>query len=61
MDIADRLARNIRRRSGNASQRAFAKKLVISQSTLARIENARQNTTINALQQIMKILRCDIV
>ncbi len=60
MDIAGRLARNIRRRRGRASQRVFAKKLGISQSTLARIENAGQNTTINTLRQIMKALKCDI-
>ncbi|HED12128.1 MAG TPA: XRE family transcriptional regulator [Gammaproteobacteria bacterium] len=60
MAIAGRLARNIRRRRGEAFQRAFARKLGISQSTLARIENAGQNTTLKTLQQIMKVLECGI-
>lgn len=60
MDLAGRLARNIRQRRGEASQRAFAQKLGISQATLARIEQAGQNTTLQTLQQIMKALKCDV-
>lgn len=58
--IIQRLAMNIRRRRGDISQRAFASKLGISQSTLARIENAGQNTTLSTLEQLMKSLKCDI-
>lgn len=60
MDIASRLARNIRRRRGNTPQRDFARKLHISQATLARIENGLQNTTLHTLEQLMKALKCDI-
>jgi len=59
-DITQRLAANIRRRRGDIPQRAFALKLGISQSTLARIENAGQNTTLSTLEQLMKSLKCDI-
>jgi len=51
---------NIRRARADIPQRAFARKLGISQSTLARIENAGQNTTLLTLEQIMKALKCDI-
>lgn len=59
-DITQRLATNIRRRRADIPQRAFARKLGISQSTLARIENATQNTTLSTLEQLMKSLKCDI-
>ena len=59
-DIAKRLAMNIRLERADIPQRAFARKLGISQSTLARIENAGQNTTLSTLEQIMKALKCDI-
>ena len=60
MDLADRLARNIRALRGDRTQEAFARKLGISQATLARLERGGQNTTINTLQQITKALRCDV-
>ena len=60
MDLVDILARNIRALRGDKTQDAFARKLGISQSTLARLESGVQNTTIKTLQQICKALRCDI-
>ena len=60
MDLVDILARNIRELRGDKTQDAFARKLGISQATLARLESGVQNTTIKTLQQICKALRCDI-
>ena len=60
MDLVDNLARNIRTLRGAKTQDAFARKLGISQATLARLESGAQNTTIKTLQQICKALRCDI-
>ena len=60
MDLVDFLARNIRALRGDKTQDAFARKLGISQATLAHLESGVQNTTIKTLQQICKALRCDI-
>ena len=60
MDLSSILAKNIRALRGDKTQDAFARKLGISQATLARLESGAQNTTIKTLQQICKALRCDI-
>jgi DNA-binding Xre family transcriptional regulator len=60
MDLVDILARNIRALRGDKTQDVFARKLGISQATLARLESGAQNTTIKTLQQICKALRCNI-
>jgi len=60
MKLADRLARNIRVLRGHQTQTAFARRLGISQATLARLENGAQNTTLSTLEQITKALRCDV-
>ena len=60
MDLVDILAKNIRALRGDKTQDAFARKLGISQATLARLESGAQNTTVKTLQQICKALRCDL-
>ena len=60
MDLVENLARNLRALRGDKTQDAFARKLGISQATLARLESGAQNTTIKTLQQICKALRCNI-
>lgn len=60
MGLSDRLARNLRALRGDKTQKAFARKLGISQATLARLENGAQNTTLGTLEQIAKVLRCDV-
>ena len=60
MDLVDILAKNIRTLRGDKTQVAFARKLGISQATLARLELGAQNTTVRTLQQICKSLRCNI-
>lgn len=60
MDLAKRLAQNLRTRRGEMTQEQFAKKLGISRATLTRLENASQNTTITTLDQISRALKCDV-
>ncbi|HEX9625545.1 MAG TPA: helix-turn-helix transcriptional regulator [Acidiferrobacterales bacterium] len=60
MDLANRLAKKLRALRGDKTQSVFARKLGISQATLARLESAAQNTTVKTLQQISKALRCDV-
>ena len=60
MEDAELLARKVRALRGTSTQTVFARKLGISQATLARIESGEQNTTIKTLQQICKALRCDV-
>lgn len=60
MDLAQKLAANLRARRGAKTQEVFARKLGVSRATLSRLESAAQNTTINTLGQIIKALRCDI-
>ena len=60
MTLSEKLAKNLRKRRGQLTQEAYARKLGISRPTLNRLENASQNTTLKTLNQITKSLRCDI-
>ena len=60
MDLAEKLAANLRARRGNRTQDEFARKLGVSRATLSRLESAAQNTTISTLEQISRSLRCDV-
>ena len=60
MNLARRLAENIRRRRGHMSQVAFAKKVQIGRSTINRIEIEEQNVSLKTLEQLCKALKCDI-
>lgn len=56
------LARQLRARRNamGLGQQEFAKKLAISQSTLARIESGQQNVTIDMLELICSRLKCKL-
>ena len=58
--LSSKLAKNIRSRRGDLRQRAFAKTLGISQSTLNKIENNTGNVTLDTLDTMCKHLKCDI-
>jgi len=60
MDLAQKLAVNLRERRGNKTQEQFARKLGISRATLSRLESGSQNTTITTLEKISKSLKCDV-
>lgn len=61
MNLAARLAQNLRKRRQRLTQEAFARRLGISRPTLTRLESGAQNTTLKTLQQLMKRLRCNSV
>lgn len=56
--LAAALAKNLRLHRGTMTQQQFARKLGISQATLARLENGAQNTTLKTLSQIAASLKC---
>ena len=60
MKLADALSKNLKKRRGNLTQEAFARKLGISRATLTRLENKAQNTTLKTLEQITKALKCEV-
>jgi len=62
MKFATKLANNLktRRKVSGLNQRDYAKKLGVSKSTLDRLENGAQNTTINTLETICRSLKCNI-
>ncbi|VAW42624.1 hypothetical protein MNBD_GAMMA01-1396 [hydrothermal vent metagenome] len=62
MKFAMLLARNIkaRRKESGLNQRDFAKKAGVSKSTIDRLENCSQNTTINTLETLCNAFKCNI-
>lgn len=60
MTLAEILAQNLKVIRGELTQDDFARKLGISRSTLAQIEAASAETTIDTLEQIAKALHCHV-
>lgn len=58
--LRQRLAKFIKEKRGNSSQRDFARKIGVSQSTVMRIENREQNVTLTTLEQLCKYYRVDV-
>ena len=56
--LDDQLASFLRKRRGRITYAAFARKLGITPSSLFRLENCQQSTTLKTLQQIMDRLKC---
>ncbi|MCK5747368.1 MAG: helix-turn-helix transcriptional regulator [Oricola sp.] len=52
------MAKNIRALRGKQTQKAFARRVGLNQSSVNRIEQGRQNVTIDTLQQLCTRLRC---
>jgi len=55
-----RLATFIRHKRAGATQRAFARKTGVAQSTIMRIENEDQNVTLDTLEQFCKAFNVDV-
>lgn len=55
-----RLAIFIREKRGTATQREFARKIGVAQSTIMRIENLDQNVTIDTLERLCQIFHTDV-
>jgi transcriptional regulator with XRE-family HTH domain len=62
MDLARQLAEALRemRKDADVTQTEMARRLGISQPTLARLESAGQNTTLKTLTQVCRALRCSV-
>jgi transcriptional regulator with XRE-family HTH domain len=56
--LDNQLAVFLRKRRGEITYAAFARKLGITPSSLFRLENRQQSTTLKTLQQIMDRLKC---
>jgi transcriptional regulator with XRE-family HTH domain len=54
------LADYLRKRRGEITYSAFARKLGITPSTLFRLENCQQSITLKTLQLIMDRLKCGL-
>jgi DNA-binding Xre family transcriptional regulator len=56
--LDNQLAVFLRKRRGEITYAAFARKLGITPSSLFRLENCQQGITLKTLQQIMDRLKC---
>ncbi len=59
--LARRLAKGLAQLRGEESQNRFSHKLGVSNATLNRIENRRQNVSLSTLEKLCRNLNCDIV
>lgn len=50
----------LRKRRGDLSYPAFARKLGVSSSSLHRMEMGEQNVTIKTLEYLLKRLKCNV-
>jgi len=50
----------LRKKRGDMSYPAFARKVGISSSSLQRMEMGEQNVTLKTLEHLMKRLKCNI-
>ena len=58
--LRQKLAREIRRRRGDATHRDFARQLGISKSSLHRIEMGEQNVGLDLLEHLCRRLHCTL-
>jgi len=58
MNLASKLAENLKALRGEKPVPEFAKKLGVSKSTLYRLEGADQNTTLRTIEQLQTRLNC---
>ena len=58
--LRSRLAVYVRNRRGTATQRDFARRTGLAQSTIMRIENEEQNVTIKTLEQLCQAFKVDV-
>jgi transcriptional regulator with XRE-family HTH domain len=56
--MQQRLGKYLRKRRGNMTLPAFARKLGISSSSLHRMELGEQNVTLKTLEHLLKRLKC---
>lgn len=60
VQLRERLAIFIREKRGDSTQREFARKIGVTQSTVMRIENRDQNITLKTLEILCHAFHADI-
>lgn len=60
MSMQKQLGQFLRKKRGNMSYPAFARKLGVSSSSLHRMEMGEQNVTLKTLEWLLKRLRCSV-
>ena len=58
--LDEQLGEFLRKKRGDATYAAFARKLGVSASTLYRLENGEQSITLQRLEQVLARLKCSI-
>lgn len=58
--LRQRLAIFIKEKRGTLTQREFARKIGVAQSSIMRIENLEQNVTLNTLEKLCRVYHVDI-
>ena len=58
--LSSKLARKIKTLRGEQTQREFARKLGVSQTTLNHIEQGKENVTLKTIQKVCTRLNCTI-
>jgi DNA-binding Xre family transcriptional regulator len=58
--LQKQLGQFLRKRRGDLTLPAYARKIGISSSSLHRMEMAEQNVTLKTLEQLLKRLNCQI-
>jgi DNA-binding Xre family transcriptional regulator len=58
--LQKQLGQYLRKRRGEMTLPAFARKLGISSSSLHRMEMAEQNVTLTTLERLLKRLKCNV-
>jgi DNA-binding Xre family transcriptional regulator len=60
VSMQKQLGQYLRKRRGEMTLPAFARKLGISSSSLHRMEMGEQNVTITTLERLLKRLKCNV-
>ena len=60
VSMQKQLGQFLRKRRGEMTYPAFARKLGVSSSSLHRMELAEQNVTIKTLEHLLKRLNCNV-
>lgn len=58
--LRKRLAAFLRQQRGTRTEREFARRIGLSKSTLSRLQSAEQNVTIDTLEHLCRVFRCEV-
>lgn len=58
--LREKLAKFMREKRGDTPLREFAGRYGLSKATVSRIENTDQNVTVDTLEHLCKVFKCNI-